>query len=83
MKKRIAAALKYDAEVPKVVASGSGYLAERIIARASESRVPLHEDEELAQALNTIAIGEEIPVELYVAVAKVLAWVYMVDRNYE
>jgi len=80
----VAVALRYDGEqdrAPRVVAKGSGPLAERIMAVAREHGVPLHEDAGLAGALYRLDLLEEIPPELYRAVAEVLAFLYVLDRQ--
>jgi flagellar biosynthetic protein FlhB len=74
----VAVALKYDAArgAPRVIAKGAGVLAARIRKIASENRVPLVEDVPLARALHkSCKVGQEIPAELYTAVARVLAFV--------
>ncbi len=78
-RRRRAVALRYDGHgAPRVTAAGGGALAERIVAAAREHGVPLHEDAALAEALAAVPLGEEIPPELYVAVAEVLAFVFLV-----
>lgn len=79
-----AAALSYEpgpGAAPRLVASGEGYLAEKIIEIARSAEVPLVEDAALVSALLVLELGEEIPVELYEAVARVLAFVYGIDRR--
>jgi flagellar biosynthetic protein FlhB len=74
----VAVALKYDAEkgAPRIVAKGAGAVASRIRALATDSRVPLVEDVPLARALHaSCEVGQEIPIQLYEAVAQVLAFV--------
>jgi flagellar biosynthesis protein len=81
-----AVALLYDqdkAAAPKVVASGSNLIAERIIAAALEAGVHIKEDRDLVEVLAKIPIGEEIPVELYQTIAEVLAFVYSVNSTYK
>jgi flagellar biosynthetic protein FlhB len=77
---QIAVALKYDPELwdaPMVLAMGERKLAERIRERAREHGVPIVENKPLARALlATARVGRQIPVELFVAVAEILAWVY-------
>lgn len=77
-----AVALSYEPEddAPKVVASGQGYLADKIIAAANEADVPVHEDARLADALSEIQIGDSIPPELYEVVAEVLVFVDDMDK---
>ena len=73
-----AVALQYDgANAPKVTAKGEGLTAQQIIAIAKEHDIPLHEDPQLVQLLSQIDLGEEIPRNLYIAVAKVIAFAYM------
>ncbi|ADG10657.1 type III secretion protein [Caulobacter segnis] len=72
---RIAVALLHDdASAPRVLASGQGWVGEKIIETAREHGVPIEEDPVLAQALSTIEIDEEIPDALYRAVAEVLGF---------
>ena len=82
-KKKIkqAAVLKYtpDESAPKIVALGKGEIAEKIIEIAKENSVALYENPELVQALNTMAIGDQIPPELYEIVAQILVFVSDLD----
>lgn len=80
--KKTAVALSYtpDERAPKILASGKGYLAEKIIEKAKEAAVPLHEDEKLANSLSKIEVGDMIPPELYEVVAEVLAYVDECDK---
>ncbi|MGD9206584.1 MAG: EscU/YscU/HrcU family type III secretion system export apparatus switch protein, partial [Desulfobacterales bacterium] len=83
----LAVALKFDAAqmvAPTVVAKGAGPVAEKIKEIARENEVPIIEDKPLAQALHKmVEIGEFIPVELYRAVAEVLAYVYRLKGMYQ
>lgn len=78
-----AVALAYEAAdgAPRVVAKGRGELARRIIERAREAGVFVHESPELVSLLLEVDLDARIPSELYVAVAEVLAWVYRVERG--
>ena len=78
---REATALSYEAghDAPHVVATGRGYIAERIIAAAQEAGVPVRSDPALARALSALDLGEEVPEALYRAVAEALAWAYKLD----
>lgn len=81
--KKTAVALEYTAWVsrlPKVIASGRGYLADKIIDVAKEENVPIHKDEKLARSLSVLDIGEYIPQELYSIVAEVLVFVDDMDK---
>ena len=77
-----AIALQYDPgdEAPKVIATGVGHIAERIIEKAQESDVPIHEDSKLANTLSKLEIGEMIPPELYEVVAEILVFVDSMEK---
>lgn len=77
-----AIALEYDPkeDAPKVVASGRGQIAERILEAAKESNVPVHKDDKLADTLSRLEIGEMIPPELYEVVAEILVFVDAMDK---
>lgn len=77
-----AVALAYDPqdEAPTVIASGRGALAERIIEKAQEAAVPVHQDDKLADTLSRLDIGEMIPPELYEVVAEILVFVDAMDK---
>lgn len=81
-KVKTAVALAYDPDedAPKVIASGRGALAERIIEKAKESDVAVHKDSKLADTLSRLEIGEMIPPELYEVVAEVLVFVDAMDK---
>jgi flagellar biosynthesis protein len=76
-KDQIAVALHYDkgSGAPRVVAKGRGSLGAKIIEVAREHDIPIEENEVLAGALSHIELGDEIPEELYKAVAEVLVFV--------
>jgi flagellar biosynthesis protein FlhB len=74
----VAVALKYEAVkgAPRVVAKGAGEVAAKLRERAAEARVPLVQDIPLARALHASCdIGQEVPPQLFTAVARVLAFV--------
>lgn len=77
-----AIALEYDPsqDAPKVIASGRGLIAEKIIEKAKESDVPIHRDDKLADTLSRLEIGEAIPPELYEVVAEILVFVDAMDK---
>ncbi len=81
-KLKTAVALEYDPAdtAPKIVATGTGKLAEKIIEKAKESDVPIHEDSKLADTLSKLEIGEMIPPELYEVVAEILVFVDAMDK---
>jgi flagellar biosynthesis protein len=75
-KKQLAVALHYDRSgAPTVVAKGKGTIGEKIIEIAKEHGIPIEENEVLAGALSNVELGDEIPAELYKAVAEVLIFV--------
>jgi len=81
----VAVALKYDSDgsgAPKVVAKGLDHVAKKIKEIAKEHNVYMHEDVPLARALyKQCEIGEEIPEDLFKAVAQILAYVYRLRNN--
>lgn len=81
-KPKQAIALSYDPEddAPKVVASGKGALAERIIEEAKQAKVPVHKDSGLADTLSKLEIGDSIPPQLYEVVAEILVFVDQMDK---
>lgn len=80
----IAVALRYAGNgAPKVVAKGKGVIAEQIIAKAQENKIPLKADPGLANLLSSVPLGDEIPRELYVAVAEVLAFAYLLSEKHK
>lgn len=81
-----AVAVLYDekeSDSPKIVASGKGTVAEKIIEIAREADIHIQEDPNLAELLSKVPIGDEIPVELYQTVAEVLAFVYQVNEKFK
>lgn len=76
LKPSLAVALLYDRSgAPRVVAKGRGAIGDRIVEIAQAHNVPIEENALLAGALSNIEIGDEIPEELYRAVAEVLVFV--------
>ncbi len=69
-----AVALKYDTNknnAPVVVASGSGYMANKVIEIAEESGVPIYKDDSLSILLSQLDVGSEIPEELFGAIVEI------------
>jgi flagellar biosynthesis protein len=81
-KKKVSVALEYTPgeTAPRIIASGKGYLAEKIIERAKETNVPVYEDGKLANTLSHLEIGDMIPPELYTVVAEILVFVDDCDK---
>ena len=80
--KKIAVALSYDPNevAPKIIASGRGYLADKITNKAQESDIPIYKDESLANTLSRMELGSHIPPELYEVVSEILLFVDRMDR---
>ncbi|RRJ84407.1 EscU/YscU/HrcU family type III secretion system export apparatus switch protein [Aestuariirhabdus litorea] len=75
-----AVALQYDGEhAPHLSAKGEGDLAEQIIAIAREHKIPLYENPELVRLLAQLDLGEEIPHNLYLCIAQLIAFAYRVQ----
>lgn len=83
VKDKKAVALKYDKEdnAPRVVASGFGFVAERIEEIAVEAGVYVERDAELVEYLSALNLDQEIPPDLYAVVAEILAFVYHLDSR--
>jgi len=76
-------ALMYDGDnAPTITAKGSGHIAEEILKIAEEHNIPLHEDAELAQLLSQLELGDEIPRALYVTIAQVIAFAYIISEKH-
>lgn len=79
-----AVALRWDSETmaaPKVVASGRGEIAERILALADEHGVPINQDADILELLAFTEVGDEIPAELYTAIAELLSYLFQLNSN--
>jgi len=81
-KPKTAVALSYEpgAEAPKIIATGKGILAEKIIEKAKEEDIPFYKDDKLANTLSKLEIGDMIPPELYEVVAEILVFVSDMDK---
>ncbi len=79
---RTAVAIEYvpGEAAPKILATGKGAVADRIIEKAKESNVPTYKDDKLADTLSRLKIGDMIPPELYEIVAEILVFVNDVDK---
>lgn len=84
-KRQQAVALKYEAlkGAPRVAAKGQGLLAEKIIELAKANNIPIREDPDLMELLAKVELGQEIPEELYKAVAEILAFVYRINDKWK
>lgn len=80
---RLSVALEYDGEnTPTVTAKGVGDLADKIIEAARQHNIPLHEDKALVEILAQLELGDEIPDNLYRAVAEVIAFAYILRGKF-
>lgn len=82
--RRQAVALRYKPEndrAPKLVAKGQGYLAEKIFELARQHHIPVREDKNLLQILSRLDLNQEIPAEVYKAVAEILAFIYRLSNR--
>ena len=79
-KKAVALQYRADYVAPKVVARGSGHMAQRIIETAVDSDVALYENPGLVEELTKVDLGAEIPPELYEIVAQILVFVDDLDK---
>jgi len=66
---------------PRVVAKGRGLVAEEIMRRAQEAGIYVHESAELVALLMQVDLDDQIPPELYIAVAELLAWLYRLENG--
>ena len=78
---RKAVALKFGANdtAPVVVASGMGYMAEKIVEVAADEGVPIYEDNSLATVLTQLQLGQEIPESLYQAIVELYVYFLKFD----
>ena len=80
VKTAVAVAYEPGDKAPKILASGRGEVAEKIIAKAKENDVPFYKDNKLAETLSKLEIGDAIPPELYEVVAEILVFVDDMDK---
>ncbi|MDR2899271.1 MAG: EscU/YscU/HrcU family type III secretion system export apparatus switch protein [Clostridiales bacterium] len=80
-----AIAISYDIKdpAPKVVAKGQGYVAAKILEKAKEADIPVYKDESLIKDFEGVNLGDNIPPELYEAVARILVFVTDLDKTYD
>ena len=80
IKTAVAIAYEPGDEAPKILATGKGEIAEKIIEKAKEEDVPFYKDSKLANTISKLEIGDMIPPELYEVVAEILVFVDKMDR---
>ncbi len=78
-----AVAIAYESGdlAPSVIAKGHGAMADHIITIAQEQGVFVHESKDLVTMLMQVDLDEHVPVELYQAIAEILAWVYRIENG--
>ncbi|MDA0745008.1 MAG: EscU/YscU/HrcU family type III secretion system export apparatus switch protein [bacterium] len=84
--RRTAAALGYDPEnndAPRLLAKGSGEMADRILAVAKEHNIPIQEDKDLVTLLAQLDLNQEIPPELYRTIAEILSFIYRTNNRWK
>ena len=81
-KDKTAVALRYGEgdDAPRIIASGKGYLAEKILNAGKAENIPIHQDAKLTDSLSKIEIGEYIPTELYEVVAEILVYLDRIEH---
>ena len=82
--KKQAVALRYDPKkdrAPKIAGKGRGRLAEKILELARHHHVPIREDKNLLQILSRLDLHQEVPPEVYKAVAEILAFIYRLSNR--
>jgi flagellar biosynthesis protein len=83
-KNQKAVALGYEKNqdhAPKVLASGKGMIAEKIIELAKENNIPIHKDADLVEVLSVLEINEYIPLEVYAVIAEIFTYIYEEDAK--
>jgi flagellar biosynthesis protein len=81
---RRAVALRYEPKrdrAPKLVAKGQGYIAEKILELARQYNIPVRQDKNLLQVVSRLDLNQEIPPEVYKAVAEILAFIYRLSSR--
>ncbi|MBB1440948.1 EscU/YscU/HrcU family type III secretion system export apparatus switch protein [Shewanella sp. SG41-4] len=78
-----AVALSFDGKsAPKITATGKDLVAEEIILIAREAGIHIHQDPHLSEFLQLLELGDEVPKELYLLIAELIAFVYMLDGKF-
>jgi flagellar biosynthesis protein len=83
-KSKIAVALEYEfgsRSAPRIVATGKGKIAERILELAAQHGIPTRQDSALAKMLSVVDLESEIPPEAMLAVAEIMAQIFLMNRR--
>ena len=81
---KAAIALKYDSDediAPKVIAKGDNFIAKNMVEKAEELDIPIYRDEKIVHQLRNLEINDNIPQELYEAIAQVLIFITKLDKK--
>ncbi|MBZ7994510.1 EscU/YscU/HrcU family type III secretion system export apparatus switch protein [Campylobacter canadensis] len=82
IKKALALGFNKDKDnAPKLLAKGNDNVAQKIIELAKEHKIPIQEDDELCEVLSKLELGEEIPTNMYKAVAEVFSFIYKTSKK--
>lgn len=82
MKKAVAMQYKaYENNAPKIIAKGSGKIAQKILEKAKEYDINIFENAQLTEMLMNVEINEEIPAELYKSVVEVFIWLHKTEKK--
>lgn len=81
IKKAVALTYESDYIAPKIIAKGKGLVADNIIKKAKDKNITLYEDQALVENLLSLNINDDIPEELYEAVAEILLYIYNLDAK--
>ncbi len=79
-----AVALRYEPtkdRAPRITGKGRGHLAEKILELAGQHNIPIRQDKNLLQILSRLDLHQEVPIEVYKAVAEILAFVYRLSNR--
>jgi len=75
--------MPFQDDIPKVTATGTGELADKILRLAKENNIPIREDRDLVQILSLLNVGQGIPPEIHTAIAEILVFIYWSNQQYE
>ncbi|NLJ78560.1 MAG: flagellar biogenesis protein [Tissierellia bacterium] len=81
IKKAVALSYKERDEAPRIIGKGQGELADRLLQVGKQEEIAIYEDKKLVEDLYRLDIDAEITPELYEAVARIIAFVYLLDRE--
>lgn len=79
--KAVALSYKEGYNAPKVVAKGSGEIADRIVEKGKENKIKVYRDDSLVEELMKLELNQEIPPNLYEAVSMIILFVYQMDKE--